>query len=260
MKLYSVEAIVLRAQTVREANKIITIFSREQGKQRVMAYGVAKAKSRKRGAVQPLCHSQMLLYRGKVMDSIRQCAGLTYFTELLGHLEKLTLAFYLCELVDALCEENEPNEPLFILLLTMLKWLNHQDVDMVGAQKLRAGFELKMLGLLGYMPELGCCVNCGGPLHAPLAFSVTEGGMLCAQCIKTDRYSLTVNLPTVQFLRHLITAKPGELPAIQVQPRVFNTAQKILQQLTRFHLERRAKSLDFLAKLHNYSPERETNN
>lgn len=250
MKLYSVEAVVLRTKGLREADKIVTIFSREQGKQRVMAYGVAKAKSRNRGAVQPLCHSKILLYRGKNIDTIRQCAGLNYFTELLGDLDKLMLGFYLCEIVDILCAENEPNEPLFVLLLTTLKWLDHPTVDYIGAEKLKAGFEIKMLGLLGYLPELSCCVHCGAALNLQLTFSAQEGGILCNRCAEADPRSLKITLPTVHFLHQLISTKPKDLPTLIPEGWVLKEAQRILTSLTRYYLERRAKSLDLLAMLY----------
>jgi DNA repair protein RecO (recombination protein O) len=252
-----VEAVVLRTKGLREADKIITIFSRERGKLRVMAYGVAKAKSRNRGAVQPLCHSKMLLYQGRNIDTVRQCAGLNYFTELLANLDKLMLGFYLCELVDILCAENEPNEPLFVLLLTTLKWLDHPTVDYSGAEKLRAGFEIKMLGLLGYLPELNCCVHCGAALTPKLTFSALEGGLLCNHCAESDPKSLKIKLPTVHFLHQLISTKPKELPTLTPESWVFKEAQRILTFLTRYYLERRAKSLDLLATLYNYPPKRD---
>ncbi|MEG6614818.1 DNA repair protein RecO [Peptococcaceae bacterium 1198_IL3148] len=257
MRQYDVEAVVLRSKTIREADKLVTIFSRQRGKQRVMAYGAAKANSRKRGAVQPLCHSQMMLSRGKVLDSITQCAGISFFTEIVSNLEKMTVAFYFCELMDILNEENEPNEPLFILLLTTLKWLNQPTIDFAAVEKLQAGFEMKMLGLLGYMPELGSCVNCGGDLTGKLTFSVDEGGVICGHCYQPENRVFAIKYPTVQLLRQLLTTKPGELALLQPDKWTFEQTKNILKALTRYHLERRAKSLDFLEVLHKNTPNRD---
>jgi DNA repair protein RecO (recombination protein O) len=257
VRQYTVEAVVLRSKTVREADKLVTIFSRERGKQRVMAYGAAKSNSRKRGAVQPLCHSQMMLNKGKGMDSINQCAGINFFIEIVSDLEKMTIAFYLCELMDILNEENEPNQPLFILFLTTLKWLNQPEVDFVATQKLQVGFEMKMLGLLGFMPELGCCVNCGGELTGNLSFSVEDGGVICGNCYQPESRVYSIKYPTVLLLRQLITTKPGALPQLQPDKWVFEQAKKILKAFTRYYLERRAKSLDFLEMLHKNTPSRD---
>lgn len=251
MKLYNVEAVVLRTQDLREADKLVTIFTRERGKQRVVAYGIAKAKSRNRGALQPLCHSKLLLYRGKNINSVRQSEGLNYFTELLANFDKLMIGCYLCEIVDILCAENEPNEPLFVLLLTTIKWLDHPAIDFMAAEKLRAGFEIKMLGLLGYLPELSCCVHCGTKLAPPLAFSLAEGGLLCRSCSQIDARSFDIKPPTVYLLQQLVSTKPKDLPALQAENWVWKEAQRILKHLVNYYLERRAKSLDLLETLYN---------
>lgn len=255
--LYNVEAVVLRTQSLQKANKIVTIFSRDQGKQRVMAYGVAKSKSRNRGAVQPLCHSKLLLSRGRNIDTVRQSSALNYFTELLTSLDKLMIGFYLCEIVDILCVDKEPNEPLFILLLTNLKWLDSPAVDYQGAEKLKVGFEIKMLGLLGYLPELNHCVNCGTAPTALLTFSALEGGLLCSQCAAIDPKGIRVKLPTVHFLQQLVVTKPKDLPGLNPAGWVLQETNKVLTNLTRYYLERRAKSLDLLASLHNYPLKRD---
>ncbi|MBM7855796.1 DNA repair protein RecO (recombination protein O) [Desulfohalotomaculum tongense] len=251
MKLYQVEAVVLGLKTMREADKIITIFSREYGKQRVVAHGASKATSRKRGAVQPLCHSRMLLYRGRELDSVSQCDGITFFTELRGNLEKLTLALYLCELVDGLSAEYQQNEPLFVLLLTTLGWLNRPFIDLPRAEKMVAGFELKMMGLMGYLPELGCCVNCGAGIKGnKITFSVKNGGVMCENCRGTDPQALAINEQTLHLMRRLLVTRPGGLPEIEMPPVIFNQLKRVLRSLTRHYLERRAKSLDFLEFLH----------
>ncbi|MBO8136706.1 MAG: DNA repair protein RecO [Desulfotomaculum sp.] len=250
MKLYKVEAVVLRLKNMREADKLITIFSRENGKQRVVAHGVSKAASRKRGAVQPFCHSRLLLYRGKELDSISQSENITFFPHLRSHLEKMTLALYICELVDGLSPEGQSNESLFILLLTTLGWLDRPFVDMSQAEQIIAGFELKMLGLMGYLPELGCCVNCGQLLTGKIAFSVNLGGAVCGRCRASDTQALEINYQTIKLMHQLLVTRPGDLAKIKIKPVIFNELKRILKALTRNYLERRAKSLEFLEVLH----------
>ncbi len=250
MRAYKVEAIILRAKTMREADKIITIFSRERGKQRVVAHGVSKAKSRKRGAVQPLCHSQLLLYKGKELDSVTQAESITYFDHLRQNLEKLAWASYLCELVDGLNAENEPNEPLFILLLTGLKWLNQPETDLAAAEILVSGFEIKMLGLLGYLPELNCCVNCGAAISGKISFSLSQGGLLCDHCRSVDTKLYFLTPQSLDLLKQLIVTKPGGLTRLTPPQATYQEVKRLLHNLAKHHLERRAKALDFLEVLH----------
>ncbi|WP_034638601.1 DNA repair protein RecO [Desulfofalx alkaliphila] len=252
MKLYPVEAVVLHQKPMRGADKIIIMFTREYGKLRAVAHGAGKSSSRKRGAVQPLCHSRLLLYRGKEIDTVNQCEAITFFTRLRDHLEILALAVYICELVDALTGEGDQNEPLFILLLTTLGWLNQPQVDLPGAERLVAGFEIKALGLTGYLPELNVCVNCGGDITGHTLFSAHEGGVICPKCIGEGYRPMgTVVKPqTVELLRQLIATNPGGLTKLTPQEAVFNQVKKLNKALLRHNLEKKAKSLDFLESLH----------
>ena len=120
MKLYKVKAIVLSSREMREADRVLTIFSREQGKLRVVAHGVSKPASRKRGSVQPFCYTDFLLNRGREIDSVSQCQVLEIFSPLREDLTRLTYASYLAELVDNLTGEGEANQAVFALLLTCL--------------------------------------------------------------------------------------------------------------------------------------------
>ena len=249
MKLYQVEAVILRSKIMREADKMLTVFSRERGKQRLVAYGAGKSSSRKRGIVQLLCHSQLLLNKGKVLDSVNQCELITVFSQLRYDLDKLMLSFYLCELMEAITVEDEPNEPLFILLLTTLRWLDQVSIDLPAAEKLVTGFEIKMLGLTGYLPELGCCVECGGEINGRLKFSFRCGGVLCANCFDIDAKAMLIKPQSLNLMRQMITSNPGGLPKLQMASGNFNEAKIILRLFTSYHLEQRAKSLDFMQVL-----------
>ncbi|HEX3032864.1 MAG TPA: DNA repair protein RecO, partial [Bacillota bacterium] len=68
MAIYKVEAIVLRSRKLNDADNLITLFSREQGKIQVVAKGVRKPQSRKRSGVQPFTHGSFQLYQGKTLD------------------------------------------------------------------------------------------------------------------------------------------------------------------------------------------------
>lgn len=243
---------MLHSKTMGEADKIITLFTRERGKLRALAYGASKSSSRKRGAVQPLCHSSIQLYQGKEIDTVSQCEGITWFTHLRENLEKMTQSFYLCELVNNLSAEGEPNEPLFILLLTTMGWLNKPSIEQPHAELLIAGFEIKMLGLMGYMPQLNSCVNCGGTISGGLTFSIEDGGVVCGNCSYQIPKGLAIKIQTVELLGQLITVNPGRLPQINTPRWVLIETQRVLRHLIRYYMERTSKSLDFLEGLYKY--------
>ncbi|MCL0106320.1 DNA repair protein RecO [Peptococcaceae bacterium] len=240
--LYKAEAVVLRYKNMRDADKVAVLFSRELGKIRTAAHGVVKAKSKKRGAVQPFTHSAFLLRKGRELDSISQCEAITFFLNLRNELKRLTSALYVCELTDELTAEKEPNEPLFILLLTTLKWLNSNVVNGVGLDKITAGFEIKALGLCGYMPQLTRCVNCGERAKLPLKFSYKMGGILCTECNNADESALTISERELLTMKELITTAPGKLKDIDVSNESLKQIKRILNLFTVHHLDKKIKS------------------
>src|SRR5665647_1950461 len=159
MKLYKADAVVLRSIECGNGDKLLVLFSREHGKIKVMAHGVAKPSSRKRGFVQLFTYTRFLLHRGRELDSVSQCEGIEMFSYIRDNLEQISYASYLAELVEALIPEGEQNEPLFLLLLETLRLMEEGEAEM-----LTRSFEIKAAGLMGYRPVLEECAQCGEAL------------------------------------------------------------------------------------------------
>jgi len=173
MKLYKVLAVVLNSREMRDAHRILTLFSKEQGKIRVVAHGVTKPTSRKRGAVQPFSVTDFLLRRGRELDSISQCEGREFFPGMWADLDKMLYAGHIAELVDALTVDGDPHEAVFVHIIKTLRELDKTaDPELVARW-----FELRLMALLGYLPDLSGCVNCGGEVNSPMVrFSAQAGG------------------------------------------------------------------------------------
>ena len=138
MKLYKVNAIVLRSIECGNGDKLLVLFSREFGRMKVMAHGVSKPFSRKRGSVQPFTYTKFLIGRGRELDSVSQCEGMEMFPFIRHDLETIGYASYLSELVLSLTPEGERNEPLFRLLLETMRLMEEG-----GAEILTRSFEIK---------------------------------------------------------------------------------------------------------------------
>jgi len=233
--LYKTEAIVIKHRTMRGADKVVTLFSREFGKLDAAAYGAKKSKSKKRGVIEPLNHTSFVLRKGKNLDSITQCEIITLFYNLRSELNRLKKALYICELTGDLIAKGEPNEPLFILLLTTLKWLNSKDINGAALDKMVAGFEIKALGLSGYMPELTRCVNCGRALQ-PFKFSYQMGGILCAECADVDEKAHFINQQIVSYIKQMLIVKPGKLKDIDITQNNFRQIKDIFNSFIIYHV------------------------
>ncbi len=177
--LYKSEAVILKRMNLGEADKILTIFTPNFGKLRVVAKGVRKVTSRLAGHVELFTRSQMLLAKGRNLDIVTQSETVDAYRPLHDDLSRIAHASYAAELLDKLTPDALEHYPSYKLIVETFQLLSTDgDVD-----KTLRWFELQLLGYLGYSPELTRCVECRNELTPVVnAFSPALGGVVCASC------------------------------------------------------------------------------
>ncbi len=146
---YSSEGIILARRNYSEADRIIVIYSRDNGKLGLIAKGVRRTKSRKRGSIEVFSHIRFSAARGKSLDILTEAEIITSFPQIRKNLRKVSVAYYFIEVIGRLTHEEEKNEQLFSLLLKYLKSLQKEKE----LKKLRMTFVKDVLVLLGYWPR-----------------------------------------------------------------------------------------------------------
>jgi len=146
VRAFKTEAIIIKRRNFGEADRIITIFTKEYGKFSIKASGVRKITSRRSAHVELLNHSLLGLYKGNGFPILTEARILDDFSSLKTDLNKIGLAYHLCELVDGLCPDNQEQREVFHLLKNTLERLS-MDEDMVPVIH---DFEIELLSLLGY--------------------------------------------------------------------------------------------------------------
>ncbi|MEW6045409.1 MAG: DNA repair protein RecO [Bacillota bacterium] len=183
MSLYRAEALVLRVRDLGEADRILTLYTRSEGKLQAVARGSRRPRSRLLGATQPFCHARYLLMSGRELDSIQQAELLSHGLRALREdLRRMAAASVTAELVDLLVETREPSEALFSALLNT--WSQLASAPEAALHQVLSWFEVHLMDLMGYAPVLDGCAGCGRELQAAetVRFSAREGGSLCAAC------------------------------------------------------------------------------
>lgn len=247
MKLYRTDALVLRTVKVREADLLVVLFSREYGKMRVMAHGARKTTSRKRGFVQPFCHTRFLLHKGREIDSVSQCEGIESFSGLQENLRVLSYASYLADLVENTTAEQEANESIFLLLLQAFRQLPGGD-----AEVLARAFEARLASFLGYRPVLQQCAACRGvPEGVRVGFSAAAGGVLCAACAGREQGVFLAHRGTVETLKLFLRWEMTRLGNLKVGAQARKELQAVLAGYLEYHLGYRGKAPEFLKELEN---------
>lgn len=248
-----VEGLVIRTKDYGEGNKILVLYTQELGKISVMARGAKKPKSRLSSVSQPFTRGLYLFYKGSGgMGTLSQGEILQSFRALRQDLFQASHASYFVDLVDKLTEEHEKNTYLYQLLVETLQFLE----DGKDADILTRLFELKLLHIGGYRPELNQCVICSRT-DGDFGFSVVEGGLICERCKTRDPEHIRLSVGARKVLRTLYLIQPHQLGDIRVKAETRKELQQVIWTFMDMHTPLRLKTRDFLQKLNNFiEPER----
>ena len=150
MKLhsYSSEGIVLARRNYGEADRILSVYTKNHGRISLIAKGIRRPKSRKRGHLEIFSYIRFQAATGRGLDLMTEAEVIDDFKEIRKNLKKVSLAYYFCEVVGKITHEGETNERLFDLILENLEKLKSE----TELKKLRLDFILRLLILLGYWP------------------------------------------------------------------------------------------------------------
>lgn len=151
MRTYKIEGIILKRRNLGEADRILTVLSRESGKIAIKAPGVRRIPSRRGAHVELLNHSQFILYASSktFMPIVTEAQTLQDFSSIKKNLHRIGYAYYICELINGLCADNQENRGVFFHLKSTLLDLG-QTCDAVSLVR---KFEKDLLSELGFWSE-----------------------------------------------------------------------------------------------------------
>lgn len=147
------EAIVLRSMKYGETSRIVTLFTREQGKIAVLAKGARLTRSRFGSTLQPMSYIQVVYYykASRGLQILSESAHVETFHDIGRDLEKISTGLRIVELVHALLHESEQNAPVFNLLLQVLYRLDHTRSRV---NNIVPYFNLRLATILGFSPNI----------------------------------------------------------------------------------------------------------
>jgi DNA repair protein RecO (recombination protein O) len=240
---------VLRRKDIGEADRILTLFTPELGKVRAVAKGIRKPRSRKAGHLELFTCTKLLLAVGRDLDIITQAEGVEPYRPLRDDLLRSAYGAYMVELLDRFTPDAEENLDLYRLLRQGLSWAATAE-DLALAARY---YELQLLGLAGYQPQLRRCVVCGRVLAAvEQFFSTAEGGVVCPSCAAQRAGTpgpsgrLPLSLGALKLLRFMQSSPYARVAALNVGSRTQNEVEYLLARYITEILERQLKSVEFL--------------
>lgn len=246
VRLYRTQAIVLRRADFGEADRLVTVLTPHRGKLRLVAKGARRPTSRKAGHLELFTHVHLLVAEGRNLDLISQAETLEAFRPLREDLLRAAHAYYVAELVDRFAQEELESPELFQLFRDTLERL----AESRNLPLTTRYFEVHLLRVTGYQPQLYRCVRCGAVLE-PVQnwFSADEGGVCCPRCGEGQPGMVPLGLPAFKVLRFLQSRPYEEVVPLRLSPRVMAEVEDILRRDLEHHLERRLESAAFLKRL-----------
>ena len=228
---------------VGEADRFVTVLTRDKGVIRAAARGARRVKYRAGSATERLCYYRLRLLRGRDTYIVEDAQPIAVFFGLRADIEKTALAQYFCELAAALCPTEEPAEEPLRLLLNALHLLADGSRP---PTLLKAAVEWRLLSLAGYMPDMSGCAVCGGNA-ATMLFSAVDGRLYCPQCDRGNLLALPAGATAA--IRHLLTCPLEKCFAFSLAPDTLRVFSAVAETFLKAQLGRSFKTLDFYHQL-----------
>lgn len=252
-KYQKIHAIILSRKPLKEADFLLTAYSRERGKLKILARGVRKQNAKLAGRLQQLYNTELYLAGSGIWPTVTSASVVDKYAKLRENLGALSLAFYAAELVVKLTIDGEENPRIYDLLNRFLLELNRtgKKIDYSNVDKtwppILEKFRLDLLRILGHAVTVRFCAHCGLKVApgSKVAFSCFGGGVVHAECGR--------NFPDT---KHISDITAGQLALLDQQALedvgdllVGEEGHRCISNFVTFLLEREVQSERFLEKV-----------
>jgi DNA repair protein RecO (recombination protein O) len=243
VSLYRDEALILRTQKLGEADRIITMLTREHGRVRGVAKGVRRTMSKFGARLEPGSHVDIQLHIGKTFDTVTQVEAIAnYGEELANDYQRWTIASAILETTERFTpQEREPALQEFNLVVGALKVLAEKRYD---SSLILDAFLLRSLAIGGYAPSMTKCSRCEkeGPHRY---FSLVGGGSVCLDCRPSA--SATPAVETLKLMGDLLSGDWESANASELRNR--REANGLITAYLHWHLERGLRSMPMVERV-----------
>jgi DNA repair protein RecO (recombination protein O) len=241
-----VESVVLHHTDWGEADRLLTLFTRELGRVRAVAKGVRKPRSRKAGHLEPFTRSNLQLARGRDLFIITQAEAVATYPALKDDLILLGFASYIVELVTRFTYEEGENQALYRLLANSLDWLNRGDDPTIVIHY----YEIRLLDLVGFRPQLFNCAQCEKEIHPEdQFFSASQGGVLCPNCGDRSSDRRPISIAALKFLRHFQRSNYADASRAQIDEVTNTEIETVMHYYLTHILERGLNTPSFIRRV-----------
>ncbi len=242
------KGLVLRAAEYKESSKMLTVLTDTLGKISISARGASRLKSRIAAASQPMAFSEMTVSESRDRYYLKEASTLELFAGLTADLKNYALGCYILELLDASCPETVEEPEVLALGLNALWLLSEGKKD---PRIVKSAFELRLMTLLGYQPEIEQCAACGKTEPEAPTLDLRGGALYCRDCALKAMAQRPVSLEQASLLavRHIVSAQRKNVFSFRVSDSALRRLSDVAENYVKEQLERSFRTLDYYKSL-----------
>ncbi len=241
---YTTDGVVVRVMDLGEADRIITLLTPIHGLIRGVAKAARKPGSKLGGHLDLLRHVSVSVRETRTLHGLSQVTTINGFRGLRDDLDRFSRASYISEMAERFSVEGGANQPLFRLLVQVLGLLEKT----VNPEMLIHFFELRLLQLSGFAPELSRCVETGDDLEpGNHLYSPHRGGLVNSESRPVGESALLpASLNTIKLLRFLSRTDAEQADRMKVGEQENRQLSRILRAQVHHVLDRGLRSEAFM--------------
>lgn len=243
-----VKGIILRKQDYRENDRLFVIYTDELGKIEAVAKGVRKIKSKMAGHLELFSVVNLMVAPGKTYYQIAGADRDRNFLNIKSDLARTVLASFCLEIVDSFTKLEHPDQKIYELLEEALEIFNDEKIkNFFKLYVLSKFFVLKLMALLGWMPELYTCVKCKKKI-VPNGnfFDAGRGGLVCGQCGKSD---FPISTAAIKIFRFVLKNDFKKDVALKINKAHIKEIAKIIDAFVAVRQDKELKSVMWINHL-----------
>lgn len=241
---FKTNGLIIKEQSIGEQDRLVTVLTASNGIIRAFVKGAKNIKNQKCASTQLLCYSRMTLNKMRDSYIIGDAKSEEMFIKLRSDIENMCLAQYFCELAAVVCPREQNAQEYLTLTLNSIYLLANK---MRNPLLIKACYEMRMMSLAGYMPDLTMCRECGCYESDTMYFLPKAGCFVCGGCANTanDVLKIPLNKGTATALRHTIYADEKKLFSFSLPDEDLKTLNTASETYIKQMLERDFSTLQF---------------
>lgn len=240
------DGLILYEKNISDKDRLLYILTGKFGVIRAFSKGSRISKNKNFAATQPFCFSDFIIFKGRNKYIINEANLKHSFWDLRNDMENLTLAQYFCEIILALVDENFESHNILRLILNSIYYLGKNNVN---NKIIKSVFEMRMLSMLGYMPNLIGCSICNNSDPDNMLFSLQNNCLICSNCSKNKNGLIKLSPSLLTALRYCIYADFSKMFSFEINKNNLKLLNKITESCLLDYIDKPLNTLEFYKKI-----------